>query len=653
MTPTGGVVGIGTDVVDLERFRQVLGRRPSLVTRLFTPGERAYAERRGDPVERYAARFAAKESVLKALGVGLGAADWHDIEVVRDDDGRPSLVLTGRAAALATAAGVGEWKLTLTHGATAAHAIALALALTPPSLARSVISSGDGSSQRSVGTAPVARSVVSSGDGSSQRSVGTAPVARSVISSGDGSSQRSVGGLMGGGLVPIVTPEEMGAIDRAAPEPVEILIGRAGGAVARAAIRLLGGTYGRRVVVVAGKGNNGNDGREAARRLRAGGVVVTVLDAGEAPARLPDADLVIDAAYGTGFRGAYTAPEPPPGALVLAVDIPSGVDGLTGRPSERVMAADATVSFAALKPGLVLAPGLQLAGATEVADIGLDVRTASAHLVGAAAVAGWLRERPPLAHKWQTAVWVVAGSPGMGGAAALCASGAARTGAGYVRLSTPGGPAHDVPVEVVRADLPPEGWAEAVIDGFDRFSALVIGNGLGTAPATAAAIRDVVAAAAARGLPTVVDADGLTALGRQARKVVGPTTVLTPHDGEFARLAGAAPDADRLAATRRLAADTGAVVLLKGRTTVIAAPSGEVLVTTTGDERLATAGTGDVLAGVIGGLLAQGLDPARAAAAGAFLHGRAGALGWPRGLVAGDLPPALPAALAEVAAMRP
>jgi len=445
----------------------------------------------------------------------------------------------------------------------------------------------------------------------------------------------------------------MGAIDREAPEPVEVLIGRAGAAVARAAVRLLGGTYGRRVVVLAGKGNNGNDGRDAARRLRARGLRVQLIDAASAPERLPDADLVIDAAYGTGFRGDYTAPSPPPGAIVLAVDIPSGVDGLTGEAPGRVTPADATVTFAALKPGLVLPPGHDLAGAVEVVDIGLDVSRASVHLVGGASVAGWLPDRSAVAHKWKSAVWVVAGSPGMGGAAALCASAALRTGAGYVRLSTPGGPAAGIPVEVVQVDLPAEDWAAEVLDGLDRFSALVIGNGLGTSPEVARAIREVVAGAAARGLPTVVDADGLTALGPDAASVVGPTTVLTPHDGEFARLAGAPPGPDRIAAGRTLAGATGAVVLLKGPATVVAAPDGTAFVTTTGDARLATAGTGDVLAGIIGGLLAGGLVPVRAAAAGSFLHGRAGALGWRRGLVAGDLPTAVPAALAEVAALRP
>jgi NAD(P)H-hydrate epimerase len=456
-----------------------------------------------------------------------------------------------------------------------------------------------------------------------------------------------------GGLVPIVTPAEMGIIDADAPEPVEVLIARAGSAVARAAVGIMGGTYGRRVVVLEGKGNNGNDGRDAARRLRGRGVRVHEFDVADAPSRLPPADLVIDAAFGTGFRGSFAAPSPAPGTAVLAVDIPSGIDGLTGEASERVLSADATVSFAALKPGHVLGAGVEAAGRLTVADIGLDVSRATSHLVGAAAVAGWLGQVTPAAHKWRSAVWIVAGSPGMGGAAVLCSAAAARTGAGYVRLSTPGGPAGGTPVEAVVTDLPTEAWAQHVLDDLDRFHALVVGNGLGTEPATVSDVRALVAGAAARGTPTVVDADGLTALGRDVARFVGPATVLTPHDGEFARLAGHPPGADRLEAARRLAVDTGAVVLLKGRATVIATPDGSTLVSTTGDQRLATAGTGDVLAGVIGALLAQGLQPGHAAAAGAFLHGRAGALGWPRGLVAGDLPDAMPAALAEVAALRP
>lgn len=654
------IVGVGTDLVDLERFRTTLDRRPGLVDRLFTAGERDYAQLRTDPTERLAVRFATKEAVMKAMGVGIGAVDWHDIEVVRADGGQPSVVLHGRAASLADRLGIGSWQLTLSHSDLVAQATAVALAPGAPQW------SANG---------PAASN---SGD----------RVGAALPSPG----RFGFDPIDGGGPVPIVTPAEMGAIDADAPEPVEELISRAGAAVARTAIRMMGGTYGRRVVVLAGKGNNGNDGREAARRLSARGVRVTVLDAArfandadgvpgsddasgststdastspdanldafpDAAASLPDCDLVIDAAYGTGFRGSWSAPSPPPGALVLAVDIPSGIDGVTGRADGPVMVADATVTFAALKPGLVMGDGLAHGGEVVVADIGLDVSRASAHLVGAALVASWLPDAPSDAHKWLDAVWVVAGSPGMGGAAALCTSAAARTGAGYVRISTPGGPADELPIEAVRVDLARTEWSSEVVAGLDRFGALVIGNGLGTSDRdehdTAEQIRRTVAAAAGRSLPTVVDADALTALGLDAARFVGPTTILTPHDGEYARLAGHAPGADRLDAARSLASTTGAVVLLKGRTTVVAAPGGEAFVSIAGDQRLATAGTGDVLAGIIGALLARGLDPLRAGAAAAFLHGRAGALGWRRGLVAGDVVAHLPAVLDALALLRP
>src|SRR4051794_16833623 len=176
-------------------------------------------------------------------------------------------------------------------------------------------------------------------------------------------------------MVPIVTPEQMREIDAAATTPVETLIERAGSAVAWAALRMLGGAYGRRVVVIAGKGNNGNDGRAAARRLASRGVAVQVIDADAVPARLRDCDLVIDAAYGTGFHGAWFGPEVGD-AEVLAVDIPSGVDGLTGHARHGVLHADHTVTFAALKPGLLFSPGSQLAGAVEGADIGLPIHDA-------------------------------------------------------------------------------------------------------------------------------------------------------------------------------------------------------------------------------------------------------------------------------------
>ena len=624
------ILGIGADLVDLDRFRAVLERRPGMIARLFTGAEQEYAERRNDSVERYAVRFAAKEATLKSMGVGLGAVGWHDIEVARDESGRPSLIVRGRAAELAASLGITRWELTLTHSDLVAQAIVVAHSGTRP------------------GTPAEVPGPLSS------------KLARKWSLEQPLSSQLEFdgqGGLTAGELVPIVTPGEMGVIDRNAPESVDVLIGRAGSAVARTAIRMMGGTYGRRVVVIAGKGNNGNDGRDAAVRLRAKGVRVTVIDAGAIAGAsaggeaLPECDLVIDAAYGTGFAGTYDAPQIPADALVLAVDIPSGVDGLTGRASRNVLQADETITFAALKPGLLLADGIGLSGRCRVADIGLvvDGRTPQANLVGAHAVSRWLPDRPTQAHKWQNAVWVVAGSPGRGGAASLCSASAARAGAGYVRVSTPGGAAADLPLETVRMDVPADGWASEIVTGLDRFGSLVIGNGLGTDESTRRNVRQVVAAAAGRGLPTVVDADGLTALGTDAARFVGATTVLTPHDGEYVRLTGHAPGDDRIAAARELADLTGAIVLLKGRATVVASPDGDVLVTIEGDQRLATAGTGDVLAGIIGALLACGMDPFRAAAAAAFIHGRAAALGWKRGLVAGDVFVHLPEVFGELA----
>ncbi len=451
-------------------------------------------------------------------------------------------------------------------------------------------------------------------------------------------------------MLPIVTPEEMAAIDAAAPEPVDVLIGRAGAAVARTAIRMLGGTYGRTVVVLAGKGNNGNDGRDAARRLRKRGVRVIEIDAHTSPDTLPRADLVIDAAFGTGFRGSWRAPatDDP----VLAVDIPSGVDGLTGAMSETVLRAERTVTFAALKPGLLLPPGALLAGEIDVADIGLDVSGARAHLVEDGDVAQWLPDRPETTHKWKAAVWVVAGSPGMTGAAHLAARGAQRCGAGYVRLGIPGLPFdEEAPTEIVGFALPADGWASAVLEDLGRFKGMVVGPGLGREEHTIAAAREVVAGAE---IPLVLDGDGLFAVAGDldiVRRRQYPT-VLTPHDGEYELLAGHPPAADRLDAARSLAAESGAVVLLKGATTVVADVEGRVLVTNQGDARLATAGTGDVLAGAIGAFLASGMPPARAAAAGAFVHGRAGTLGWPDGLVAGDLPELIPAVLNQLLSPR-
>ena len=314
------------------------------------------------------------------------------------------------------------------------------------------------------------------------------------------------------------------------------------------------------------------------------------------------------------------------------------------------MPADHTVCLAALKPGLLFPPGAQLAGTVEVADIGLHCAS-RAHLVQRADVEEWWRPREAEAHKWQTAVRVVAGSPGMTGAAHLAASAAQRTGAGMVHLSVPGSSTSGEH-EYVQRQLPETGWSAEVLASLDRFQSLVIGPGLGRLESTVAAVRDVLRQSP---VPTVVDGDALFALAWSrdgARPILRDRrapTVLTPHDGEFALLSGSKAPNDRLLAARRLAHDLGVVVLLKGPTTVVAAPDGRALLVTAGDDRLATAGTGDVLSGVIGALLAQSIEPLEAAAAGAWIHGRAGRLGQRRGLVASDLLSLIPQVLDTLA----
>ncbi len=463
-------------------------------------------------------------------------------------------------------------------------------------------------------------------------------------------------------MIPVVTPDEMAGVDRLAPEPVEILVERAGAAVARAAVGLLGGAYGRRVVVVAGRGNNGNDGRAAAGRLRARGAQVRVIDASAlAPgARVPACDLIVDAAYGNGLSRPYSPPDPG-GTPVLAVDMPSGLSGLTG---EVVGAGDhedvrgpagpgavravATVTFAALKPGLLLRHGPERAGDVEVADIGLGSlagEIAGAHLI-TDDDALRIPARGANSHKWQTAVAVVAGSPGMTGAPLMVSRAAMRAGAGYVRLGLPGvdpGAAGLPPSEAVFSTLPAEGWDHDALGWVERCRALVVGPGLGGAETGSGTKGPVARILVGASCPAVVDADGLNAIGSLAAFAaitadrMAPT-VLTPHDGEFERLAGGPPGADRIDAARRAASTSGAVVLLKGSTTVVAAPDGRVLLCNAGSSRLATAGTGDVLSGVIGALLARGLPALEAAAIGAHVHGRAGELGPAEGLIASDLP---------------
>lgn len=450
-------------------------------------------------------------------------------------------------------------------------------------------------------------------------------------------------------MIPVVTPDEVRAIDAAALCPRAELIERAGGAVARAAVGMLGGTYGRVVVVLAGPGSNGADGRVAARLLAAQGVRVTVVDVGRdqpVPAAIDTASptpvhLVIDAAYGTGFRDSWRPPEVGD-VPVLAVDIPSGVDAITGNVPGGALRAARTVTFAALKPGLLFGEGRHLCGDVDVVDaaaIGLDptaFEAATVHVVEAGDVASWVPARAADAHKWRSAVRLVAGSPGMPGAAALTAAAALRSGAGMVHVSSPHGALEGLPAEVVRVEGSPE------ID-LSRFGSLVVGPGLGRSEATHFAVESALVAASHARVPVVLDGDALWAVASRSHpSPLGEHVVVTPHDGEFERLHGAPPGPDRVGAARALSARLGCTVLLKGPATVVAGPSGEVLVTTSGDERLATAGSGDVLTGIIGALLASGAHPLHAAAAGAWAHGACGAFTSRHGMMASDLIGALP-----------
>ena len=461
---------------------------------------------------------------------------------------------------------------------------------------------------------------------------------------------------------PVVSVSEMREADASAIRSVgeSGLIRRAGFAVATEALRMLGGTYGRRIAVLAGKGNNGNDGRVAADALARRGAVVHVIDAASAPERIAGYDLVIDAAYGTGFSGTYSAPVVAKGTAVLAVDIPSGVDGNTGEMPGRALEADRTVTFAALKPGLLMGAGVSVSGEVSVADIGVPARSDSIGLVDDADLAGLpVRERNT--HKWVSAVAIVAGSPGMEGAAFLCGRGAARAGAGMVRLAVPGADEDSPgpwPNEAVRVILGKKDWADDVLAVLERCRALVIGPGLGRDDATLDAVRSVISRSP---VPVVADADALFALGdaRSARELVtgdgvDRPVILTPHDGEYRRMAGHDAGPDRVAAARRLAESTGAVVLVKGSLTVVAVPENQgfarptVLMAAAGTPALATAGTGDVLSGIIGAFVARGADAPRAAALAAHVHGAAATRGRTQGLLSVDLPDLVADWLSEI-----
>jgi NAD(P)H-hydrate epimerase len=468
-------------------------------------------------------------------------------------------------------------------------------------------------------------------------------------------------------MEPVLTPAEMGEADQraiAAGTPVEVLMDRAGRAVAWAVRRRLDGIYGHRAVVVCGKGNNGGDGLVAAATLRAWGMGVDVLELSrpvdDATLRraFDRADILVDAMYGTGFSGELEGAAAQVAArsselLTVAVDIPSGIDGRTGQRAGAAVHAGTTVTFAAAKPGVLFEPGRSHAGDVVVVDIGIDVGSPTVGVTEPADVAAWLAATapPPDTNKWRSGLLVVGGSDGMTGAPSFVSHAAMRSGAGIVWCGVPG---HEAAAaasgsEVIMLALP------ATTDGaladlgdllasVKRFQAAAVGPGLGTAAPTRSAVRELVTKTP---VPLVLDADGLNAFADDAGalRVRSAPTVLTPHDGEYARLVGEPPGADRLDAARRLAADSQAVVLLKGPATVVAEPDGRVAVNPTGGPELATAGSGDVLTGIIGGFLARGVPAFEAAAAGAYVHGHAADLAGHTGLVAHDVIAALPRAL--------
>jgi len=440
-------------------------------------------------------------------------------------------------------------------------------------------------------------------------------------------------------MLPVVTPEQVKAIDERAlaDETLDDIVARVGDEICREVVQILGGTYGRRINVLIGPGLNGADAASAARRLEHMGVRVRRIPLGELPSVLPPADLTLDGLFGIGLSRSFDAPDPGL-APVVAIDVPSGIDGRTGEALGSPLNADITLALMALKPGLLVGHGPEYAGEVRVVDIGLPVGEQLCHVVEDDDVRSWLPARARDAHKWKHAVLVVAGSPGMTGASHLVCRAALRTGAGYVHLDSAATVDPGVPTEVV-ASLGGKG----VRADADRFQSLVVGPGLGTTAAAKSFVRTVLESVS---LPAVIDGDGLTAVAGHLDALSGAgTTVLTPHDGEYERLMGERPGPDRIGAALALAKAADSTVLLKGPTTVVAAPDGRTLLCTAGDSRLATAGTGDVLAGMIGALLAQGVPPHRAAAAAAHLHGRAALLGPAVGLIASDLPDLIPAAI--------
>lgn len=484
----------------------------------------------------------------------------------------------------------------------------------------------------------------------------------------------------------LLTPREMGRADQlavAAGVTSLSLMEQAGLAVADAARRLV--PPGSRVAVLCGPGNNGGDGFVAARHLKRASYDVRLFLLGEKAALTGDAremarrfdgpvrpldpfqfdslHLVIDALFGAGLSrplegvaAEVVAAVADHGTRVLAVDVPSGLDGETGLPNGPVLRATETVTFFRLKPGHLLLPGRELCGAVRVADIGIPASVLDEIRVKTFAngPALWDASFPQPAsegHKYTRGHAVAVSGPVYAtGAARLGARAALRAGAGLVTVASPldavSVNAHHLTSIMLRPFEAPEGLSELLSDV--RKNAVLLGPGLGVGEATCRLVEAALRSQAG----VVLDADAITSFAGdlpRLRAAIGARhhpVVLTPHDGEYARLFGDVAGT-RLVRARQGAAESGAVVVLKGADTIVADPGGRASINANAPPWLATAGAGDVLAGIITGLIAQGMKPFEAASAAVWLHGAAAADFGP-GLIAEDLPERLPAVLAKV-----
>ena len=515
----------------------------------------------------------------------------------------------------------------------------------------------------------------------------------------------------------IVSAEEMRWCDettiRGIGIPGLLLMENAGGAVARLIKDVLGTVVQKHIVVFCGKGNNGGDGFVVARHLSNFGARVSVLLAtsplelkGEALsnfsvlrkisgrtippvsiqrysrsslAKLTKADCIVDAVFGTGFSGKVK--QPALGLIewinrqaipVVAVDIPSGLNATTGIVENAAVRATHTVTFGLRKLGLLLGSGKEFCGTVAVADIGIpefvtQAKTLSkTFLVDAGAVRSGLPRRPLTAHKYSVGkVFVVAGSKGLTGAAAMCAISALRAGAGAVLLGVPEAVYPTMAkklTEVMVMPLPSTHEGTLSAESFEVLrpklswaDVVAVGPGLSQHVQTKSVILKILKEHEGR---LLIDADGLTTVASVGTSIVKKSkaeVILTPHSGEFGRLmklTSAEVDKNRVELPRRLAKQLNATVVLKGAPTVTATPRGEVYINATGNPGMATIGSGDVLSGIIAALWSQGCALDVAAYAGVYLHGLAGDLAkdrlGERSLIAGDLITYLPAAFSIV-----